>query len=63
MNQVLKISPLGVILLYTLYAYWISISPSNLEQPYPQWFSITSYAVLLPSALLGHHVAVKTKNA
>lgn len=45
---------LGVALLYALFAYLLSQSPSNLENAYPQWFVIVSYVILLPAALLGH---------
>ena len=44
---------------YALYSYWLSQSPSNLDRPYPDWYVISSYVLLLPAALLGHLVASK----
>ena len=46
-------------IVYALYSYWLSQSPSNLDRPYPDWYVISSYALLLPAALLGHLVASK----
>jgi O-antigen ligase len=53
----------GVVVLYTLFSYWLSQSPSNIGK-YPQWFVITSYILLIPSIFCGYYLSTKmSKNA
>lgn len=49
----------SVVILYGLFSYWISQSPSNLEKAYPYWYTISSYVILFPSAILGYFVTKK----
>ena len=46
----------GIVVIYALFSYLLSQSPSNLEKAYPTWFIICSYIVLLPSAVFGHYI-------
>lgn len=45
-----------VVLLYALFSYWLSNSPSNANNPYPQWYVLMSYVILVPGAFVGNKV-------
>jgi hypothetical protein len=63
-KRVSIINSIAVVVVYGLYAYWLSQSPSNLEKPYPGWYVISSYVLLFPAALIGHLISEKmSKNA
>jgi hypothetical protein len=43
---------IGVPLLYALFSYWLSQSPSNIGK-YPEWYVLASYLELLPATAIG----------
>ena len=45
-----------VVFVYALFSYFLSQSPSNLEKPYPSWFTFSSYILLIPAVLIGHYI-------
>lgn len=45
-----------VVLLYAAFSYWLSTSPSNVSNPYPQWYVLMSYVILVPGAYVGNKV-------
>lgn len=46
-----------VIALYAAFTYWLSQSPSNLAKPYPNWYVLMGYVVLIPGAFAGHYAS------
>jgi hypothetical protein len=53
----------GVVLVYALFSYWLSQSPSNMGN-YPEWFVFASYIVLVPAMFFGYFLSAKvSKNA
>ena len=47
-----------VIVLYAAFSYMLSTAPSNEDKPYPPWYVVTTYVVLLPGAYAGHRLFV-----
>jgi len=53
----------GVVILYALFSYWLSQSPSNIGK-YPEWFVFASYIVLLAAMFVGYFLSARvSKNA
>ena len=46
-----------VVALYGAFSYWLSLSPSNQAKPYPDWYILMSYIVLIPGAMVGHYAS------
>lgn len=46
----------GVVVLYGLFTYLLGQSPSNLDNPYPGWFEVARYLILVPAAAVGHRL-------
>ena len=53
------VNSLGVVAVYGTFSYLLSQSPSNLDNPYPMWFVVSSYVILVPSAALGHFLSAR----
>ena len=58
-NSVKLINGVLIIVLYAAFSYMLSVSPSNKIKPYPLWYVVTSYVVLLPGAIAGHWLSTK----
>lgn len=56
-GKILWINAVLVIALYGGFTYLLSLSPSNQAMPYPGWYVLTSYIVMLPGALAGHYAS------
>ena len=50
------INPILVVLLYAAFSYWLSTTPSNANNPYPHWYVLTSYLLLVPGAYIGDRI-------
>ena len=48
-----------VVVLYAAFSYLLSTAPSNEIKPYPLWYVVTTYLVLIPGAYVGHQLAVR----
>ena len=48
-----------VVLLYAAFSYLLSTAPSNEIKPYPLWYVVTTYLVLIPGAYIGHRLAAR----
>ena len=48
-----------VVILYAAFSYMLSTAPSNENKPYPPWYVVTTYVVLLPGAYAGHRLFVR----
>ena len=53
------VNALGIVVLYAVFSYLLSRSPSNLDNPYPHWFEVARYLVLLPAAAFGHGLSLR----
>ena len=54
------INPILVVTLYAAFSFWLSTTPSNQDNPYPQWYVILSYVLLAPGAWVGHRIFSRT---
>lgn len=58
------INAILVMALYAAFSYWLSTTPSNLNNPYPQWYVVMSYILLVPGAYVGYQISARlNKNA
>ena len=48
-----------VIVMYGAFTYWLSLSSSNQAKPYPDWYVLMSYFVLVPGAIAGYYASKK----
>lgn len=55
------VNTIGVIVAYGAFAYLLSRSPSNAARPYPEWFVVASYLILVPSAIVGHLLSARRR--
>ena len=58
-NSARVVNAILVVLLYAAFSYLLSTSASNKIKPYPLWYVVTSYAVLLPGAFVGHRLSAR----
>ena len=58
-NSNKMINAILVVALYAAFSYWLSTSPSNRIKPYPHWYVVMSYIMLLPGAYAGHQVSIR----
>lgn len=58
-NSTKSINSFLVVVLYAAFTYWLSTSPSNIRNPYPEWYVAMSYLLMAPGAIVGHYLSVK----
>lgn len=58
-NSSTLINTILVVALYATFSYVLSTAPSNEIKPYPSWYVVATYVILIPGAYVGYQMAVR----